>query len=72
VECCDACDGVVDRVAAVSAWAEDLVVFEPGDGVFCDSSAFAEPAVVPVFGDAAVGPAAWRSYAVAPSIVAVT
>jgi hypothetical protein len=48
VQCSDACDGVVDRVAAASAWAQDLVVFEAGDGVFCDGSAFTEPAAVPV------------------------
>jgi hypothetical protein len=31
VQCGDACDDVVDRVAAASAWAQDLVVFEAGD-----------------------------------------
>jgi hypothetical protein len=36
VGCGDAGDGVVDRVAAASALAEDLVVFESGDGVFGD------------------------------------
>jgi hypothetical protein len=61
VECCDAGDGVVDRVAAVSAWAENLVVLESGDGVFCRGPAFAEPAVAAVFGDAVAGPAVWRS-----------
>jgi hypothetical protein len=60
VECGDACGGVVDRVAAASALAQDLVVFESGAGAFCDSSTFTEPAVVPVFDDAPTGPAAWR------------
>jgi hypothetical protein len=45
VECGDAGDGVADRLAAASALAEDLVVFEPGDGVFCDGPSFTEPAV---------------------------
>jgi hypothetical protein len=71
VECGDAGDGVVDRVAAASAWAQDLVVFESGDGVFCDGSVFTESAVVAVCDDAAAGPAAWRSDAVAAAVAAV-
>ncbi|MFI6358182.1 hypothetical protein ACIBJF_37445 [Streptomyces sp. NPDC050743] len=34
VECGDASDGVVDRLTPTPALAEDLVVFEPGDGTF--------------------------------------
>lgn len=41
VECGDASDGVVDRLTPAPALAEDLVVFEPGDGVLCDGPAFA-------------------------------
>jgi hypothetical protein len=50
--------GVVDRLAVASALAEDLVVFESGDGVFGTGASFAEPAVVPVADDAAVRAAA--------------
>ncbi|MGW2930273.1 hypothetical protein ACWDA7_00025 [Streptomyces sp. NPDC001156] len=60
VECCDSCDGVVDAVAFASALAQDLVVFEVGDGVFGDSAAPAEPAVVAVFDDAADPVAHWQ------------
>jgi hypothetical protein len=58
VECGDAGDGVVDRGAAASALARDLMVFEAGDRVLCAGPAFAEPPVVPVADDAAVWPAA--------------
>jgi hypothetical protein len=58
VECGDAGDGVVDCSSAPAALAEDPVVLEAGDGVFDDRAAFAEPAVVPVADDAAVGSAA--------------
>jgi hypothetical protein len=58
VECGDAGDGVVDRGTAASALAEDLVVFESGDGVLGAGSAFAESAVVSVVDDASVGSAA--------------
>src|SRR5215468_6419439 len=33
VECGDAGDGMIDRLASASAWAEDLVVFESGGWV---------------------------------------
>jgi hypothetical protein len=45
----DAGDGVIDSPAAASALAEDLVVFEAGDGVFGDRAASSESTVVPVF-----------------------
>ncbi|MFF3518015.1 hypothetical protein [Streptomyces sp. NPDC002573] len=44
VECGDAGDGVVDRLAAAPALVEDLMVYEPGDGVLGDGPSFAEPA----------------------------
>ncbi|MGI5133422.1 hypothetical protein [Streptomyces sp. CA-106110] len=72
VECGDVGDGMIDRLAPASALAEDLVVFEPGDGVFCDAPSFAESAVGAVFDDAAIRPAVWCANAVAASVAAVT
>jgi hypothetical protein len=73
VECGDPGDGVVGRVAAGAALAEDWVVFEASDGVFGDGSAFTEPAVVVVFDDAPVWfwSPAWRSDALAAVVAAV-
>jgi hypothetical protein len=53
----DAGDGVVDRGAAAADLAEDLVVFQAGDGVFGAGSALAESLVVAVADDFAVGSA---------------
>jgi hypothetical protein len=59
VECGDARDGVIDRVAAASAPAEDPVVLGSGDGVFGAGTAFAEPPVGSIPDDFAVGAASW-------------
>ena len=48
VECGDAGDGVVHRLSAAAALAEDLVVLEAGDGVFGAGSGLVESLVVPV------------------------
>jgi hypothetical protein len=48
---------VVDSLAAASAWAEYLVVLQPGDGVLGSGAALAEPLVVAVADDASVGAA---------------
>jgi hypothetical protein len=71
VECGDAGDGMVNAGASASALAEDLVVFEAGDGVFGDRSAFAEPAVGSVFDDAAVRSSARAADAVDAAVPSV-
>ncbi|MGI5137375.1 MULTISPECIES: hypothetical protein [unclassified Streptomyces] len=71
MDCGDAGDAMVDGIATAPALAEDLVVFEAGDGVFFDRSPFAEPSVGVVFDDAAVGSAAWRAHAVDAAVAAL-
>jgi hypothetical protein len=58
VECGDAGDGVAGPFTAAAALPEDPVVLEAGDGVCGAGATFAGSSVVPVAGDAPVGPVA--------------
>jgi hypothetical protein len=67
----DASDGVVDSVASASALAQDLVVFEAGDGAFGAGAAFSEPPVGAVFGNSPAGPSPGRGDVRVSTVAAV-